>query len=337
MAGKTMVYVGAGNPAGSGSPGLWRMDIDAGKWEAISDHGLAPQPEARVIAVHPKNPETVFIGCQRGLYKSTDRGDNWKRSALPEARSVMSLVFRPDNPNVMFLGTEGNEIWRSDDGGESWKYASTIEDPDAVQMMFAIRILGLAIEPKNPDVMYAAMEVGGAARSMDAGKTWTIINKGHSDDGDWLDHHAIVVGGRNSEAIFISNRSGVWRSRNRGDEWDNLHFDKFAPLTYSRGVRVDPNDPNTLYACAGPNFGGEQGGILRSTDLGESWARFDHGVEVNKNTFGVAINPANSNEVFFVNLIGQVFGTRDGGGTFKAYPLPEEANNTGMGIAIAPA
>jgi hypothetical protein len=196
---------------------------------------------------------------------------------LPERRIVWSLAFHPGNPQIMFLGTEGSDVYRSNDGRESWQYLSTIVNRDAVQMAFATRILGLALEPTDPNWIYAALEVGGAARSADGGKSWELVNRQFLGNVDLMDLHGVALGSPQAETLFIANRVGVWRSHDRGERWENLHLEKFSPICYSRGVQVAPNDPDTLYACVGRNFGSEEGGVLRSTDLGETWDRFDRG------------------------------------------------------------
>ena len=61
---------------------------------------------------------------------------------LTEGRIVWSIKFHPHDSNIMFLGTEGAEVFKSTDGGENWEYLSTVANPDAVQMAFATRILG---------------------------------------------------------------------------------------------------------------------------------------------------------------------------------------------------
>ena len=141
----------------------------------------------------------------------------------------------------MFLGTEGAEVFKSTDGGENWEYLSTVSNPDAVQMAFATRILGIGIEAGDAGQMYAALEVGGAAHSSDGGKTWTIVNSGFEGDVDLLDLHGVTVGV--NESVFISNRTGVWRTRDRGRSWDNLRFEDFSNIRYSRGVEVAPTRP----------------------------------------------------------------------------------------------
>ncbi len=88
-----------------------------------------------------------------------------------------------------------------------------------------------------------------------------------------------------------------------------------------------PDNPNVLYACVGMNFGSEEGGVMRTTDLGETWHRFDRGVTPKSTTFGVACNTQNPEQVYFCTRRGQVFGTHDGGGTWQEHSLPEAATN----------
>ena len=328
MADRTYVY--AGSEAGT----LHRKEAGDDQWQELWENGLPPGPEARAIVIHPKNPEIVYVGTQRGLYLSEDRGDNWRRAELPEGRTVWSITYQPDDPRVMYLGTQGNEVYRSDDGGDTWGYMSTIVNPDAAQMKFATRILGLAIEAGNPDNVYAAMEVGGVARSPDAGRTWEMVNRDLAPDVDLLDLHAVAVGAPDSDVAFISNRTGVWRSRDRGDTWEDLRLGRYSPIKYSRGVRVAPDDPNILYACIGRDFGGEEGGLLRTMDLGDTWQRFDQGVTPRSTTFGLAINAQRPEQVYFCTRRGQVFGTHDGGATWMEHPLPESAKDV-ISVACA--
>ena len=320
MAGKTFVYVGAE------ADGLYRKEHNDSQWTKLSK-GMPPSPQVRAIAIDPRNSSTLFVGTQRGVYRSKDSGDSFERMNMDEGRIVWSIKFHPNNPNTMFLGTEGSEIYRSDDSGENWSYISTILNNNSVQMAFATRILGIGIEPDEPQQMYAALEVGGAAHSSDSGKTWEIVNKEFDGDVDLMDLHGVSVGGPGSKSVYISNRTGVWKSTDRGQNWQDLNFETFSDIRYSRGVETSPNDPNTLYACVGLNFGSEQGGVMRTTDGGDTWTRFDQGVKALSTTFGVAINEHSPEQIYFCTRKGQVFGTIDGGNSWKEHVLPEIAAN----------
>ncbi len=318
MAGKTFIYVGAE------ADGLYRKEAGDSRWEKLAK-GMPPQPEVRAIVVHPSDSGTIFVGTQRGIYRSQDSGDSFTRMNLAEGRIVWSIKFHPHDPSIMFLGTEGSEVFKSADGGENWEYQATISNPASVQMAFATRILGIGIEAGDTNQMYAALEVGGAAHSSDGGKTWAIVNSVFDGDVDLMDLHGVAVGV--NESVFISNRTGVWRTQDRGQNWQDLQFESFSDIQYSRGVEVAPNDPSTLYACVGLNFGSEQGGVMRSTDAGATWARFDQGVAPLSTTFGIAVNDRSPEQVYFCTRKGQVFGTHDNGASWAAHDLPDMAVN----------
>ena len=308
----TYLYVGAE------SSGLFRKEAGDDSWEQLTD-GMPPRPLVPTIAVHPKDPKVIFIGTQRGVYRSKDAGDHWERMDMAEGRVVRSVIFSPHDSQVMYAGTEGAEIYRSNDGGERWNQLSTIDVSGAHQMSFATRVMGLGIEDNNPGAMYAGLEVGGMARSLDAGESWEIINHGFERNMGLLDGHGVAVGSPQSDAVFFPNRVGVWRSRDRGDHWENCHMEAFAEVFYCRGVRVAPDDPNTLYAWMGANLYSSQGGVWRSKDLGDTWSRFDR-VTPHSTPFGLSINPKRAEQVYFCTREGEVFGTDDGGDTWNEQP-----------------
>ena len=103
------------------------------------------------------------------------------------------------------------------------------------------RILGIGIESSDTNQMYAALEVGGAAHSSDGGKTWTIVNSVFDGDVDLMDLHGVTVGA--NEQVFISNRTGVWRTRDRGQSGttsSSRTFPTFATPAASRSLRTTP-------------------------------------------------------------------------------------------------
>ena len=318
---------------GTEAGGFYRRGPGHDPWLEMTN-GLPPQPQVRAVVAHPQDTSLVYAGTQDGPYRSHDHGDHWERLAFPEGPVVWSLAFHPHNSRVMYLGTEGSEVYRSEDAGDDWEHLSTIVSPDAVATAFPTRILSLAADPDSPDDMYAALEVGGAARSGDGGRSWQAVNQGLAPSVDRLDVHGVAVAGGH---VFISNREGVWMSPDKGDRWQSLQFERFSPIQYSRGVRVAPDSPSTLYACVGQSFQGDEGGVLRSTDLGKTWHRFDHGPSAKSTTFGVAINPREPGQVYFCTRRGQVLGTNDGGSTWGEYPLPDSAGDVISILVTSPA
>jgi hypothetical protein len=116
---------------------------------------------------------------------------------------------------------------------------------------------------------------------------------------------------------------GLFRSIDRGVSWEDMEIGRFSPLTYSRDIRVAPQDPRTLYACFSPAARSEDGSVYRSRDLGETWTRFDHGIKAEATMMAVALHPQNPEQVHCVSRSGQVFSTIDGGASWAENPLPD--------------
>jgi photosystem II stability/assembly factor-like uncharacterized protein len=116
---------------------------------------------------------------------------------------------------------------------------------------------------------------------------------------------------------------GLFLSKDHGAHWEDMKVGRFSPLTYSRDVRVSPQDPRVLYACLSPAARSEDGSLYVSRDVGETWTRFDHGVKADSTMMAVALNPRSADQVHCVSRSGQVFGTLDGGRSWSEDHLPE--------------
>jgi photosystem II stability/assembly factor-like uncharacterized protein len=123
--------------------------------------------------------------------------------------------------------------------------------------------------------------------------------------------------------VFLAVRMGLFQSDDRGSSWRDMQIGRFSPLTYGRDIRVSPQDPRTLYACLSPAARSEDGSLYRSRDLGQTWTRFDHGVKAERTMMAVALHPRDPDQVYGVSRSGQVFGTEDGGRTWREHRVPD--------------
>lgn len=337
------VYAGAAHWTTAGDAkhpgGLLRQVVGESDWQRLSG-GLPDQAEVRAIVIHPENPQIVYAGTQHGPYRSTDSGAHWERLDFPDPGMIVwSILFHPQNPQVLYLGTAPAAIYRSDNGGDSWKRLSIVETAGQVNMGFPIRVIRLAADPSHPDEIYAGLEVSGVIRSTDGGETWSDCTKdllrlaeqphlksrigSDTDTEGMMDSHALDVSAARPGTVFLATRMGLFCSTDRGATWSDMEVGRFSPLTYARDVQVAPHDPNMLYAALSPAARSEDGSLYRSQDLGQTWQRFDHDVTPRSTMMTIALNRQEPNLVYCATRGGQIFGTQDGGASWKEHQLPE--------------
>ena len=312
--------------AGAGTSGVYRKAPGEDRWEELTN-GLPSSPEVRVIAIHPLQPDVVFAGTQDGVYRSTSRGDHWKRLNIPVAGSVVwSLMFKPHSPSTIYAGMAPAQIFCSIDGGDTWEPLRISLGRDVMTMSFDTRVIAMAANPNAPQEMYTGLEVGGMIRSLDGGENWEPINRGLVEGGeDRLDLHGVQVSSSQPDTVYISTREGMFRGPDRGDHWEPIDIKSYSPIGYTRDLLLMPGDPQTIYVSLGRAARSEQGSLYRSPDLGQAWESVDHSVEILSTMMAVAINSKHPSQVYCATRGGQVIGSLDAGATWKEYPLPESA------------
>jgi hypothetical protein len=328
------VYVGLAGETAPGrlvQSGLYRMADGDTEWQPLTQ-GLPEAPAIRAIAVHPQQPEIVYVGTQEGPYRSTDHGEHWEKVNVPDhGLPVWSLLYHPRDANVMYAGYENCEIYRSEDGGEHWRQLPvSVRFPDittAPGANPAKRILTLAGSTADPNVLYGAVEVGGVIRSLDGGEHWDNLSHGQYLNDDAVDMHGVLVSSWRPGTVYSVARAGMFRSSDWGDHWLPVPLE---PLNakgqiYCRSIREVPGDPKTIWVAAGANFQSDVGVLLRSTDGGQNWKRIDMGVQTRHTMFTLAFDERQPKHMYCATNGGQVFASRDGGHAWTALSLPEDA------------
>jgi photosystem II stability/assembly factor-like uncharacterized protein len=237
----------------------------------------------------------------------------------------------------LYAGTSPVGVYRSDNGGDSWRRLATPDLPERVRMGFTCRVMRLAVDPSDSARIYATLEVGGAMRSLDGGESWQDCSAGlielatrphlksmigsDTDIEGMMDGHALCVSAA-SPAVFLAVRMGLFRSVDQGATWEDMEIGRFSPLTYARDVRPSPQDGRVLYACLSPAARSEDGSLYRSDDLGATWSRFDHDIKAEATMMAVALHPSDAGQVHCVSRAGQVFSTLDRGRSWQESRLP---------------
>jgi photosystem II stability/assembly factor-like uncharacterized protein len=331
------VFAGVGGYYGGNDgnlAGVFRRAADGAAWE----HALK-EPEAYTVFVHPRDPALVFAGTADGVYRSTDGGKTFKRADFPDSKvQIWSFLPDPADNKRMLAGGSPVSVYRSEDAGESWKRMPDLKVPERGKAPFACRVMRFARHPSRANEIYAALEVGGVMRSTDGGETWSdcsshlvkmseqeprlrskIVTDTESEG--MLDGHAICMSAADPDSVILAVRMGLFRSKDQGKTWEDLRVDRFSPFTYGRDVKVSPQDPNTLYACLSVAAASKDGALYRSQDIGKTWQRFDK-VQPHGTLMSVCLHHGDPKQVYIAARYGEVFGTDDGGATWRETPLP---------------
>lgn len=324
-------YFGRGDQ--QGATGVFTRATGAESWQhVIKDH------EAFTVAVHPRDPNVVFAGTTDGVYRSTDRGRTFARTNFPDKTQVWSVLVDPSDAKIVYAGASPIAVYRSEDGGESFRKMPDPGMPDRAKMPFACRVMRFAAHPRHAGELYAALEVNGVMRSKDGGESWQdcstdliqLAQKPHlkskivsdTENEGMLDGHAIATTSADPDAVIVAVRMGLFRSTDEGQHWKDMEVGRFSPTTYGRDIKVSPQDPNTLYAALSVAASSKDGGVYRSGDAGKTWQRFDK-VQVHGTIMSVALHQSDPKQVYIgARYDGEVFGTQDGGVSWQSLNLP---------------
>jgi photosystem II stability/assembly factor-like uncharacterized protein len=175
-------------------------------------------------------------------------------------------------------------------------------------------------------------------RSTDGGETWTdcsehliqlselphlkskIVTDSFAEG--MLDGHAITISPADPDAVIVALRMGLFRSVDQGKTWQDMEMKRFSPTTYGRDIKVAAYDPNTVYAALSVAAASRDGGVYRSQDAGRTWKRFDK-VQVHGTIMSVALHQTDPDQLYIgARYQGEIFGTRNGGQSWSAMPLP---------------
>jgi photosystem II stability/assembly factor-like uncharacterized protein len=278
------VGTGEGNPRNSHNSGAGIFkSVDGGKnWMA---KGLEETKLIHRVIVKADESNTIFVGAMgsawgdspnRGVYKSTDGGSNWKKVLYVDQRTgVAELIADPNNPNKLFAamwdfrrtpwdftsGGKGSGLYVSHDAGENW---TKLSEKDGLPKGNLGR-MGLAMSAANSNVVYALIEAKENAlyKSMDGGVSWKKHST-HENIGNRPFYYYEIHADPSNENIIYSLWSYVSKSTDGGrtfeviaDYGNDVHPDHHA-------LWISPDNPDFV-------LDGNDGGMNISRDGGETW------------------------------------------------------------------
>ncbi|MCZ7557341.1 MAG: T9SS type A sorting domain-containing protein [Bacteroidia bacterium] len=234
-------------------------------------------PGVNVELERYKALQEVENRLNKGFDKVTE--SNIWRSLGPGniAGRVRAIAFRPDDPNVVFAGGASGGIFKSTNGGQNdWRPVMDFTD--------AIPVGAIAIDPVNPDIMYAgtgeptadlykvnsgpSFSGVGVFKSTDAGESWTRLPWPQATSAI----HRILIDPRNPNVILVASRANMYRSEDGGQNWTRAQGGVITDIEFK------PGNPDIVYLAIGKDDGALVNGVYRSTDGGKpfTWTKLSN-------------------------------------------------------------
>lgn len=278
------IWVGTGENVGGRhvgfGDGIYKSKDDGKSWENM---GLESSEHISKIIVHPSNSNIVYAAAQgplwkkggeRGLYKSIDGGESWKKVLGDDPwTGVTDLVIDPVDPDWMYAATwqrhrnvaayvgggPGTAIYRSTDGGEHWtKMTSGIPGSNLGK-------IGLAISPFNRDVIYAVIELdrrtGGVFISENRAVSWKKQSNTVSGATGPHYYQELYASPHHEGTLYLMDVR-IQISNDHGKTFRRMK--ERAKHSDSHSINFRKDDPDYLLV-------GTDGGIYESYDLAENW------------------------------------------------------------------
>lgn len=311
------------------------------------------------LALDPQDPDVLYVGTGEanaaslsffgtGLYRSPDGGQTWQHLGLEESVYIARVLVHPTNSQRLYVAATGRlfgtdqhrGVYRSDDGGQSWDRAFALTDSTACT--------DLVMHPTDPDIMFAAMwertrgltyrRSGGPSsglwRTDDGGDTWSEVTAGLPTGND-VGRIGVTICEGQPDVMYAlyadasARFEGVYRSNDGGLTWSGTNDGNLSNLYSTFGwyfgqIRVDPTDPNNVFALGVPMY--------RSTNGGLSW--FEEGANMHVDHHALEFAPSQPTRVYNGND-GGLYRSDDRGATWVK--LFDQPANQFYAIEIDPA
>lgn len=289
------------------------------------------------FAVNPDNPSEYYVGVASGhIWKTVNHGTTYEPVFdNHHVYAIGCLAMDPENHNVVWAGTGennsqralgyGNGIYKTIDGGKSWKNMG----------LESSRQIGrILIDPRDTDIVYAACEGSvwgpggerGLYKTTDGGKTWKAVltiseNTGVSD---------IVMDPRDPDVIYAASHqrrrhvftkidggpeTAIYKTVDGGRSWDKLKSGLPDADMGAIGLAISPVNPDYVYALI--EAAGEAGGFFRTVNRGTTWKKMNSLVSTSPQYYNeIFCDPVDVDKVYSMDTISKV--TEDGGKTWHS-------------------
>lgn len=292
---------------GASSGGIWKSTDGGIDWFPIFDD--QPAQSIGAIAIAPSDPNVVWAGTGEafvrsnisignGVYKSTDAGKTWQHMGLEKTGRIGRVAIDSQDPDIVFVAALGHcygpqkerGVFRTTDGGKTWEHVLFIDENTGC--------FEITMDPSNSRILFAGTwpliirtwgrdsggPNGGIWKSTDGGTTWKRLT-GHGLPAPPIGKVGLAIAPSNPQVVYAlmetghPNRGVLWRSRDEGDNWTLVSYNRILNERphYASRVMVNPADENEVYFAANSQSRTFDGGytserVRWSGDCHDMWA-----------------------------------------------------------------
>ncbi len=343
--GKLTIFVGAA------SGGVWKSEDSGTTFRPVFDE--QPVQSIGALAIDPKNSKNIWAGTGEpwtrnsvsigdGIYKSTDGGETWDKSGLPNSERISQIIVSPKNSDTVFAAVPGalwsdspdRGLYKTTDGGKTWNLILKGSN-------LSTGASTIALDPTNPDIMFAGLwdfrrkgwtfrsggdgpnDVSGSGlfRTSDGGATWQEITPENSKGFPKKPYGrlAVAIAPSNAKRVYCfveSTDSALFVSDDGGATWakrDKSNWMVWRPF-YFANLIVDPKNPDRVFKT--------DGALILSQDGGKSFATVGGFQGAHGDVHAVWIDPTNPQTVLNGDDGGLWYAYDGGNKWWKANNLP---------------
>src|SRR5215471_19064557 len=307
---------------------------------------VGPHRGGRVVAVagHPSERSTFYFGSSGGgVWGTADAGITWRNLSDGYFRrsSVGAIALAPSEPSVMYVGmgestirnnaSSGDGVYRSVNGGLTWNHLGL----EATRHIASVRV-----DPADSDIAYVAAlghahgpnPERGIYRTRDGGASWELVLPGSEDAGA----ADLCLDPRNPRILYATlwqarrlpwrldsggPGSGLWRSADGGDTWEDLSRRPGMPkgVMGRAGVTASGARPGRVWCIVEA----EDGAVFRSDDYGDHWERLSEQADLRRRAWyyqHIFADPVDPETLWALDI--DIWRSIDGGRTFAKVSVP---------------
>ena len=277
-----IIYLGTGSDGVRSNVSTGRgvyKTVDGGEtWDFA---GLYDVGQIGGVRIHPTNPDIVWVAAngdifkpspERGIYKTTDGGQSWRKTLfVSDSTGAMDVELQPGNPDVVYAwmnrierkpwtiisGSHEGGFYKSTDGGETWENIRNGLPTDLIGKG------NLAVTAAKPDRIYALVEAkpgGGFYRSDDFGASWQMVSDNQSLIGRPFYYTSLGADPTDANTVY-GGAEGWFKTTDGGATWSSQR----TPHGDNHDIWVSPNNGQIMVQA-------NDGGANVSTDGGQTWS-----------------------------------------------------------------